>query len=154
MEVTLLDHRFLRCKPSLIAAIGMYAARRMLDGEWVSVACCPPGTRLTFLQNDAFVFYSNYTEIQLLPGARILIEQMAAPDFEKQYVYKKYTNKKFLRASTFARDWAKQNVAKDGMSCARSAAIMCSPWLWFRLSCFLVATASTRLNATSRSHPP
>ncbi|GHJ85625.1 hypothetical protein NliqN6_2027 [Naganishia liquefaciens] len=98
MEVTLLDHRFLRCKPSLIAAIGMYAARRMLDGEW----------------NDAFVFYSNYTEIQLLPGARILIEQMAAPDFEKQYVYKKYTNKKFLRASTFARDWAKQNVAKDG----------------------------------------
>jgi hypothetical protein len=37
MEVTLLDHRFLRCKPSLIAAIGMYAARRMLDGDWVSV---------------------------------------------------------------------------------------------------------------------
>src|SRR5882757_3025155 len=29
-EVTLLDHRFLRCKPSLIAAVGMYSARRML----------------------------------------------------------------------------------------------------------------------------
>lgn len=37
MEVTLLDHRFLRCKPSLIAAIGMFTARRMLDGDWV---CC------------------------------------------------------------------------------------------------------------------
>lgn len=38
MEVTLLDHRFLRVKPSMIAAIGMYGARIMLGGEWVS--CC------------------------------------------------------------------------------------------------------------------
>ena len=36
MEVTLLDHRFLRCKPSMIAAVGMYLARRMLGGDWVS----------------------------------------------------------------------------------------------------------------------
>ena len=35
MEVTLLDHRFLRCKPSMVAAIGMYLARRMLNGTWV-----------------------------------------------------------------------------------------------------------------------
>jgi hypothetical protein len=34
-EVTLLDHRFLRVKPSLIAAVGMYSARRMLGGDWV-----------------------------------------------------------------------------------------------------------------------
>ncbi|KAJ9101950.1 hypothetical protein QFC19_005032 [Naganishia cerealis] len=100
MEVTLLDHRFLRCKPSLIAAIGMFTARKMLDGNW----------------NDAFVFYSNYTETQLLPGARLLIEQLAAPEFDKQYVYKKYTNKKFLRASTYARDWARTHVAEDGQT--------------------------------------
>lgn len=36
MEVTLLDHRFLRAKPSLIAAVGMYTARKMLGGDWVS----------------------------------------------------------------------------------------------------------------------
>lgn len=36
MEVTLLDHRFLRVKPSHVAAIGMYTARRMLGGTWVS----------------------------------------------------------------------------------------------------------------------
>lgn len=36
MEVTLLDHRFLRAKPSLIAAVGMYTAKRMLQGSWVS----------------------------------------------------------------------------------------------------------------------
>lgn len=35
MEVTLLDHRFLRVKPSMIAAVGMYSARRMLGGDWV-----------------------------------------------------------------------------------------------------------------------
>ena len=35
-EVTLYDHRFLRVKPSMVAAIGMYTARRMLGGDWVS----------------------------------------------------------------------------------------------------------------------
>lgn len=35
MEVTLLDHRFLRAKPSMIAAVGMYLSRRMLGGDWV-----------------------------------------------------------------------------------------------------------------------
>jgi hypothetical protein len=38
MEVTLLDHRFLRAKPSMVAAIGMYLARRMLGGDWVRLS--------------------------------------------------------------------------------------------------------------------
>ncbi|WVQ68207.1 uncharacterized protein L199_006414 [Kwoniella botswanensis] len=95
MEVTLLDHRFLRCKPSMIAAIGMYLARRMLGGDW----------------NEAFVFYSGFTESQLVAGASLLCERLVEPDFETVYVYKKYANKKFLRASTFARDWAQNNAA-------------------------------------------
>ena len=32
-------------------------------------------------------------------------------DFETVYVYKKYANKKFLRASQFARDWALTDAA-------------------------------------------
>jgi G2/mitotic-specific cyclin 1/2 len=45
MEVTLLDHRFLRCKPSMIAAIGMYLARKMLGGDWVGQSRRSSGQR-------------------------------------------------------------------------------------------------------------
>lgn len=38
-EVTLLDYRFLRVKSSLVAAVGMYTARRMLGRDWVSPNC-------------------------------------------------------------------------------------------------------------------
>jgi len=94
MEVTLLDHRFLRAKSSVIAAVGMYAARRMLGGDW----------------NEAFVFYSNCTAAQLQPGFDFIIEKIAEPGFESQYVYRKYANKRFLKASIFARDWAQREV--------------------------------------------
>lgn len=90
MEVTLLDHRFLRARPSLIAAVGMYCARRMLGGNW----------------DDAFVFYSGFTEQQLEQGHAYIVEKLAEPGFDSQYVYKKYANKRFLKASLFARDWA------------------------------------------------
>ena len=95
MEVTLLDHRFLRCKPSMIAAIGMYLARRMLGGDW----------------SDAFVYYSNYTETHLIQGAVLLCERLVEEDFETVYVYKKYANRKFLRASSYAREWAQNNAS-------------------------------------------
>ena len=36
MEVTLHDYRFLRAPPSLIAAVGMFTAQKMLGGTWVS----------------------------------------------------------------------------------------------------------------------
>jgi hypothetical protein len=62
-------------------------------------------------QDDAFVFYSNFTEAQLVPGASLLCERLVEHDFETVYVYKKYANKKFLRASQFARDWALTHAA-------------------------------------------
>ena len=90
MEVTLLDERFLRAKPSMIAAVGMYLSRKMLTGEW----------------DEPFVYYSNFTEAQLLTAAGFLLERIAAPGFDEQFVCKKYANKKFLKASIFAREWA------------------------------------------------
>ncbi|KAJ6619684.1 cyclin-like protein [Mycena sp. CBHHK59/15] len=101
-EVTLLDYRFLRVKPSLIAAVGMYCARRMLDGAW----------------NEAFVFYSGYTEDQLIPGHDMLVEKLTERNFSRQYVCRKYAHKKFLKASSFAIEWARVQVnggAVEGM---------------------------------------
>lgn len=96
MEVTLLDHRFLRARPSLIAAVGMFLAKKMLQGEW----------------DDAFIYYSSFTEEQLVPGANLLLEKLIDPAFEDQFVCRKYANKKFLKASTFARDWAQRHHSK------------------------------------------
>ncbi|CED84043.1 cyclin-dependent protein kinase regulator [Phaffia rhodozyma] len=95
IEVTLLDYRFLRAKPSMIAAIGMYLANKMLNKKW----------------NEAFVYYSNFTEAQLEQGANYLVENMAAADFDGQYVSKKYAHKKYLKASIFAREWSLNQIS-------------------------------------------
>ncbi|KAK7044247.1 B-type cyclin [Paramarasmius palmivorus] len=95
IEVTLLDHRFLRAKSSLVAAVGMYSARTMLGGDW----------------NEAFVFHSGYTEEQLLPGHQLIVEKLAERSFPKLYLWKKYSNKKFLKASTFAVKWARNQLS-------------------------------------------
>lgn len=94
MEVTLLDHRFLRVKPSMIAAVGMYLARRMLGGDW----------------NESFVFYSRYTESQLAQPTSYVLSAIAADSFEERFVYQKYSGKKYLKASIFARQWAKTTL--------------------------------------------
>ncbi|KAK7033083.1 cyclin N-terminal domain-containing protein [Favolaschia claudopus] len=98
-EVTLLDYKFLRAKPSLIAAVGMYSARRMLDGDW----------------NEAFVYYSGYTEEQVMQGHEMLVEKLAERNFTSQYVYKKYSHRKFLKASKFAVEWAKVQLHGGAM---------------------------------------
>ncbi|KAL5486181.1 CLB4 [Sanghuangporus weigelae] len=93
VEVTLLDYRFLRVKPSLVAAVGMYTARRMLGTDW----------------NNAFVFYSGYTEAQLLTGHSYVIGKLLERGFDRQYVSRKYASKKYLKASVFAMNWARMN---------------------------------------------
>jgi G2/mitotic-specific cyclin 2 len=50
-DATLLDHRFLPVKPQLVAAVGMYTARKMLGGDWVSFDDSPP----IFLTADSFL---------------------------------------------------------------------------------------------------
>lgn len=93
MEVTLLDYRFLRAKPSLIAAIGMFLSKKMLGGQW----------------DNGFVYYSGFCEEQLIPGANLLLERLVDPAFGEHFVCRKYANRRFLKASIFARDWAKRH---------------------------------------------
>ncbi|OAV89601.1 hypothetical protein PTTG_05846 [Puccinia triticina 1-1 BBBD Race 1] len=100
MELTLLDHRFLRAKSSMVAAIGMYTARRMLGGDW----------------NDAFIYYSGYAEAQLITPMTFLIEFLSTEGFEDRFVYKKYANRKFLKASVFARNQALKRGREESAS--------------------------------------
>lgn len=93
MEVTLLDYRFLRAKPSLIAAIGMFLSKKMLGGQW----------------DNGFVYYSGFCEEQLIPGANLLLQRLVDPAFAEHFVCRKYANRRFLKASIFARDWAKRH---------------------------------------------
>lgn len=102
MEVTLLDHRFLRARPSLIAAVGMYLAKKMLSGEW----------------DEGFVYYSGFAEEQLIPAANLLLEKLLEEGFGDHFVCRKYSNKKFLRASIFARDWARRNQVQHAAAAA------------------------------------
>ncbi|KAH9928629.1 cyclin-like protein [Fomitopsis serialis] len=96
-EVTLLDYRFLRVKPSLVAAVGMYTARRMLGGDW----------------NDAFVYHSGFTEEHILPGHRMLLDKLVENGFTTQHVCEKYSHKKFLKASVYAIDWAHKHIHQE-----------------------------------------
>jgi hypothetical protein len=65
-------------------------------------------------QNDAFVFYSDYTEEQLIPGHYLLMEQLTEERFSHKYVCKKYAHKKFLQASVFAIEWACAHHKREG----------------------------------------
>jgi hypothetical protein len=96
-ELTLLDHRFLAVKPSLVAAVGMYAARRMLGGEWT----------------EAFVFHSGFTEEEVRPGHQRLVEKLCEHGVEKTAVCKKYAHKKFLKASLFALEWSRSHYETE-----------------------------------------
>jgi G2/mitotic-specific cyclin 1/2 len=49
----------------------------------------------------------------MIPGHRMLIEKLTEPGFDKLYVSKKYSNKKFLKAASFAHDWARKHCDED-----------------------------------------
>ncbi|OBZ72496.1 G2/mitotic-specific cyclin cdc13 [Grifola frondosa] len=96
-EVTLIDYRFLRVKPSMIAAIGMYTARRMLGGDW----------------SEAFVFHSGFTEEHLLPGHKLLIDKLTEEEFTQLHIWNKYAQKKFLKAAFYAVEWAHIHIHEE-----------------------------------------
>jgi len=49
----------------------------------------------------------------MIPGHRMLIEKLTEPGFDKLYVSRKYSHKKFLKAANFALDWARNHCDED-----------------------------------------
>ncbi|EME47235.1 hypothetical protein DOTSEDRAFT_166117 [Dothistroma septosporum NZE10] len=88
LEVTIMDERFVGCKPSFLAAGAHCMARLMLrKGDWTK----------------AHVFYSDYTFRQLHRLLGAIYECCSDPQKHHSAVFDKYCDKRYKRASTFVR---------------------------------------------------
>lgn len=98
-EISLLDHRFMAYPPSHVAAAAMYLSRLMLDrGVW----------------DETLAHYAGYTEEELEPVVQLMVDYLARPVVHEAF-FKKYANKKFLKASIISRQWAKKNAVLFGI---------------------------------------
>ncbi|KAJ3474542.1 hypothetical protein NLG97_g9795 [Lecanicillium saksenae] len=99
-EISLLDHRFMAYRPSHVAAAAMYLARLMLDrGAW----------------DKTLAYYAGYTEEEVEPLVQLMVDYLARPVVHEAF-FKKYANKKFLKASIISRQWAKKNASLFGIT--------------------------------------
>lgn len=84
LSIMLLDYRFIRLPPSMVAAVSMFSARRMLGSSW----------------EDEFVYYSRFAAEQLTPAADVLQSKLLAAD-PAEYIWRKYD----WCTNTHAREW-------------------------------------------------
>ncbi|KAJ3310460.1 G2/mitotic-specific cyclin, partial [Gonapodya sp. JEL0774] len=98
MEVALIDHKCLGCPPSEISAAGLYLARRMLKrGPW-----------------DAnLVHYSGYSEDKLQSCTGLMLQYLRVTTPRHDALFKKYSSKKFMKASLFVQDWVARDSARN-----------------------------------------
>lgn len=81
LEISLLDHRFLKHKPSMNAAASMYLSRTILGkGPWDGI----------------LTHYSGYTEEEIQPVFDLMLDYLRGPITHSAF-YKKYAGKKFLK---------------------------------------------------------
>lgn len=87
MELTLTDYRFMRLPPSMIAAVGIFSARRMLDRDW----------------HVGLLYYSRFAAEQLIPAADLLYSKLLGED-DGHYFWRKYE----WFTNSHARAWVAQ----------------------------------------------
>ncbi|CAG8462745.1 12162_t:CDS:2, partial [Ambispora leptoticha] len=93
LEVMLLDHRFLATPPSKAAAAALFLARYVIgNAEW----------------HANLVHYSTYTEEELMSTIELLIDHLKRPR-KVEAVYRKYSAKRFIRASVYVQEWINRN---------------------------------------------
>lgn len=92
LEITIMDHRFVASQPSWLAAGAHYLLRKMLNkGSWT----------------DAHVFYSGYTEEQLKPLARIMMEMCSNAETHHKAIFEKYQERRYRRSLLFVQEFLK-----------------------------------------------
>ncbi|CAG8730179.1 6297_t:CDS:2, partial [Racocetra fulgida] len=96
MEISLVDHNFLPYPPSMIAAAALCLSRKMLHrSEW----------------NANLIHYSTFTEKELEPCIRLMLNYLSKPTRHEQ-LFKKYSTKKFMKASVFVQDWVEKYLQR------------------------------------------
>ncbi|CAO3569140.1 unnamed protein product [Mortierella alpina] len=90
MEIPLLDHNFLECAPSMISGAALCLARRMMgQSEW-----------------DAnLTHYSGYSFDDLIPCMQRMVFYLRKPVKVESFIFRKYSTKRFMKASIFVREW-------------------------------------------------
>lgn len=90
LEVTIMDEKFVAAPPSWTAAAAHCLSRRMLGrGSW---------TR-------AHVYFSGYTQAQLLPCVDAILECCTDPLQHHKAIYEKYADRKYKKASIFVQEY-------------------------------------------------
>ncbi|KAF9122518.1 G2/mitotic-specific cyclin [Mortierella sp. 14UC] len=98
MEVPLLDHNFLEHPPSRISAAALCLARKMMGhDEWTA----------------NLRHYSGYPESELIPCMELMVDALRKPS-EDTFIFKKYSTKRFMKASIFVREWIHQHIHPPG----------------------------------------
>jgi hypothetical protein len=93
-----MDQCFLPHVPSIIAASGLYLARKMLNaGPW----------------NISLSHYSSYAEEELIPVVELMLDYIRIP-VEFECIYIKYCSNGFMRSAIIAEKWIeKEDEGKE-----------------------------------------
>ncbi|EGV65846.1 G2/mitotic-specific cyclin [Yamadazyma tenuis] len=98
LEVTVVDYKFIGMLPSLCAASAMYIGRSIM-GKFP-------------LWNGNLIHYSGGYKVEDMKDCINMIIQYLISPVEHDEFFKKYSTKKFMKASILCRSWAKKIIAE------------------------------------------
>ncbi|PPR02262.1 hypothetical protein CVT24_011611, partial [Panaeolus cyanescens] len=91
IEIGCVEHRMVGILPSKVAAAGLWLARLTLGREeWTPT-----------LQH-----YSMYSEQELIPVAKIMLEYILTYPVQHESLFRKYSSKRFFKCSVYLQQWA------------------------------------------------
>ncbi|KAF7724579.1 G2/mitotic-specific cyclin [Apophysomyces ossiformis] len=89
MEISIVDHRFITIRPSLVAAASLWLAQKMLaQGVWT----------------EELARYSGYTVQDFKPIVELMLDYLAQPVRHDAF-FRKWASRRMMKASIFVRDW-------------------------------------------------
>lgn len=98
LEITIIDYKFIGVLPSLCSASAMYIARTIMSKSPV--------------WTGNLIHYSGGYKVEDMRDCVNLIIQYLTSPVEHDEFFKKYSTKKFMKASILCRSWAKKIIAE------------------------------------------